>query len=181
MSTPGERAMKVSIAMWREQYARAEKAEAEVVRLGTLHMDSLARAVKAEADVVRHRERQVECLQIAEKEAGRAIAAEAEVERLTAWLAAHEAREAELIAALEAGDACGAVGCRALAERDALAAREARVIEALLQQARMDREAPYWQGEPHGETLDHVEVWLSSLADFGWSLRNVLAALDGDA
>jgi len=50
------------------------------------------------------------------------------VERiLTARLAAHEAREAELIAALEAGDACGAVGCRALAERDALLAQEARV------------------------------------------------------
>jgi len=78
MSTPGERAMKVSIAMWREQYARAEKAEAEVVRLGTLHMDSLARAVKAEAE-------------------------------------------------LEAGDACGAVGCRALADRDALAAVVDRV------------------------------------------------------
>jgi len=42
-------------------------------------------------------------------------------------LAAHEAREAELIAALEAGDACGAVGCRALAERDALAAAVDRV------------------------------------------------------
>jgi hypothetical protein len=49
--------------------------------------------------------------------------------RLLAELAAHEAREAELIAALEAGDACGAVGCRALAERDALLEREARVVE----------------------------------------------------
>jgi len=49
------------------------------------------------------------------------------VERiLTARLAAHEAREAELTAALEAGDACGAVGCRALAERDALLERDAR-------------------------------------------------------
>jgi len=46
---------------------------------------------------------------------------------LTDRLAAHEAREAELIAALEAGDACGAVGCRALAARDALLAMEARV------------------------------------------------------
>jgi len=46
---------------------------------------------------------------------------------LTDRLAAHEAREAELTAALEAGDACGAVGCRALAERDALLEREERV------------------------------------------------------
>jgi len=50
-----------------------------------------------------------------------------EMQELRDRLAAHEAREAELTAALEAGDACGAVGCRALAERDALLEREARV------------------------------------------------------
>jgi len=41
---------------------------------------------------------------------------------------AEPALEAALVA-LEAGDACGAVGCRALAERDALLEREARVVE----------------------------------------------------
>jgi len=69
-------------------------------------------------------------------------------------LAAHEAREAELIAALEAGDACGAVGCRALAERDALLEQEARVM-ALADEAETMRH--------------HGQVWA----------RRIRAALDG--
>jgi len=93
----------------------------------------------------------------------------AEIERLFGWVPEPEPL-AYMLAAVE----------RILTDRLAAhEAREARVIEALLQQVRMDREVPYWQGEPHGETLDHVEAWLSSLADWGWSLRLVLAGLDG--
>jgi hypothetical protein len=61
----------------------------------------------------------------------RAVEAEsernAEVGRLGNRLGEERARAEQAEAALEAGDACGAVGCRALAERDRLAAG----IEAL--------------------------------------------------
>jgi len=80
---------------------------------------------------------------------------------MTDRLAAHEAREAELIAALEAGDACGAVGCRALAERDALLAQEARV-RALADEYRTNALAEGYGGE----------LWSTTEA----ALRN---ALDG--
>ena len=46
-------------------------------------------------------------------------------------LTAHEAREAELTAALEAGDARGAAGCRALGERDALRSAIEAAIDSL--------------------------------------------------
>lgn len=38
-------------------------------------------------------------------------------------------------------------------------------VEAMARQLELDRAVPYWQGDRHGETLDHVDVWLSSLRD----------------
>jgi len=40
------------------------------------------------------------------------------------------------------------------------------ICDALLRQIELDRGVHYWQGEPHGETLDHAQVWVESLRDW---------------
>jgi hypothetical protein len=74
---------------------------------------------------------------------------------LSPWLARLEAAESardEALAALEAGDACGAVGCRALAERD----------EALAAVERVRALADVWQASASRELGDPTDrVWLA--------------------
>jgi len=94
-------------------------------------------------------------------------------------VAAHEAREAELIAALEAGDACGAVGCRALAEREALAAREARVRALAAEFTRYAEETAVLA--PVGGTGRLDAMTRRESSTWTRAARMLLAALDGDA
>lgn len=39
-------------------------------------------------------------------------------------------------------------------------------VDLMLRQVEKDRTVPYWQGDPHSETLVHVKVWLDSLRDW---------------
>jgi len=101
-----------------------------------------------------------------------AASVRAAVERiLTARLA-----EAELVAALEAGDACGAVGCRALAERDALLAMEARVRALADEWDARGREAKRYINRAHHTEIHEVMAearWFPSRA------AELREALDG--
>jgi hypothetical protein len=40
------------------------------------------------------------------------------------------------------------------------------MVGAMQYQAKMDRATPYWSHPPHAQTLDAVESWLASLADW---------------
>jgi len=95
---------------------------------------------------------------------------------LAARLAAHEAREAELIPALEAGDACGAVGCRALAERDALLAQEARVRALADEWDMRGREAERYINRAHHTEIHEVMAEARWFPERATELRD---ALDG--
>ena len=86
------------------------------------------------------------------------------VERILAdRLAPLLAERDEARAALEAGDACGAVGCRALAERDALRKRVDALVGTLRKQAGLefDRHGPH---DPRGAAFWDVAAWVEETA-----------------